>query len=145
MVPKDEVNRICDRVRDEVLALFVRESAPAEAAASPPEWLTVQQLAEHWQLRNGRGQLTTSGILKWTKRDIEEFPLPHAYMGDLIRFHRTEVDQWARDEAQRRRTGRKTHAPGADLTSTVSASSSRLPRTLTAVGSTQEEEAYASV
>src|ERR1044072_8599428 len=32
-----------------------------------------------------------------------QFPLPHAYMGELLRFNRKEVDLWAKDEAERRR------------------------------------------
>jgi len=41
--------------------------------------------------------------MKWARRSESEHPLPHAYMGDLLRFHRTDVDLWAREEAERRR------------------------------------------
>ena len=63
--------------------------------------MTAKQLADYWQIFNGKGEPTTAGILKWAKRETN--PLPHAYLGDLIRFHREEVDQWAREEAERRR------------------------------------------
>ena len=130
MIPKQELSRICDRAKEELLALAATHETAAEPAPVVPEWLTAMQLAEHWQLRNSQGQVTTAGILKWAKRQTEDFPLPHAYMGDLIRFHRTEVDQWAREEADRRRVRKnKTHAQQTDP-----ASDDKLRRTLTAVG-----------
>jgi hypothetical protein len=67
-------------------------------------------------------------------------------MGDLIRFHRTEVDQWAREEAQRRRSGRiRPPAQAGDVTSTEAAAGSKLRSTLTAVGLTKKEKAYAGI
>jgi hypothetical protein len=54
-------------------------------------------------LHNDKGETTVAGIIKWAKRPPNQFPLPHAYMGDLLRFHRDEVNQWAREEAERRR------------------------------------------
>jgi hypothetical protein len=74
--------------------------APSE---SLPEWMTDVQLARYWQIINKDGEPVTAGLRKWAKRSADEFPLPHAYMGDLMRFHRDEVDQWAKEEAQRRR------------------------------------------
>ncbi len=67
------------------------------------EWMSATQLAEYWQLYNDKNEPTTAGILKWSKRPKDQFPLPHAYMGDLLRFNRVEVDVWAREEAERRR------------------------------------------
>jgi len=61
------------------------------------------QLAEYWQLYNDKDEPTTAGILKWSRRPPDQFPLPHAYMGDLLRFNREEVDLWAKQEAERRR------------------------------------------
>ena len=52
---------------------------------------------------NANGEPTTAGIMKWARRSEDEHPLPHAYMGDLLRFHRADVDVWAREEADRRR------------------------------------------
>ena len=99
---QDEVTRILDRAKYELLAMMLEEKPECASAAPFPEWLTAEQLADYWQLRNKRGTLTTAGLLKWTARKPEDFPLPHARMGDLIRFHRAEVDQWAREEATRR-------------------------------------------
>lgn len=97
-----ELNRIYDRAQQETLALF--QTQPAEQVISPVrEWMNVTQLAEYWQLYNDKNQPTTAGILKWTKRPQDQFPLPHAYMGDLLRFNRYEVDVWAHEEAERRR------------------------------------------
>src|SRR5258708_39733304 len=44
-----------------------------------------------------------SGKPSEPKRSEDDDPLPHAYMGDLLRFNRDEVDAWARHEAERRR------------------------------------------
>jgi predicted DNA-binding transcriptional regulator AlpA len=98
--------RIAEHFKSEVLELLrcgLTNQPPAPAPA-PREWMTAAQLAEYWQLLNDKNEPTTAGILKWARRAPNQFPLPHAYMGDLLRFNRTEVDQWAREEAERRRT-----------------------------------------
>jgi hypothetical protein len=97
-----ELNRIYERAQEETLALL--QSRPTEHEISPVrEWMNATQLAEYWQLYNDKNEPTTAGILKWAKRSTEQFPLPHAYMGDLLRFNRDEVDRWAHEEAERRR------------------------------------------
>ena len=99
----ERVARICERTRSEVLELL--QSQPAEKAVVPvPDWMSAVQLAQYWQLYNDKNEPTTAGILKWSKRPSDQFPLPHAYMGDLLRFNREEVDLWAKEEAERRRT-----------------------------------------
>ena len=97
-----QLNRIHERAQEETLALL--KSRPLEQLTAPVrEWMNASQLAEYWQLYNDKNEPTTAGILKWAKRPMDHFPLPHAYMGDLLRFNRDEVDQWAHEEAQRRR------------------------------------------
>lgn len=97
-----QVSRIYERAQNETLALI--QSRPAEKIDTPVrEWMSATQLAEYWQLYNDRNEPTTAGILKWSKRPPDQFPLPHAYMGDLLRFNRDEVDLWAREEGERRR------------------------------------------
>jgi len=97
-----ELNRIYERAQEETLALL--QSRPTEQVVSPVrEWMNATQLAEYWQLYNDKNEPTTAGILKWAKRPPDQFPLPHAYMGDLLRFNRDEVDRWAHEEAERRR------------------------------------------
>ena len=97
-----ELARIYERAQEETLALL--ESQPVQQAIpTVPEWMSATQLAEYWQLYNDKNEPTTAGILKWSKRPQDQFPLPHAYMGDLLRFNRVEVDAWAREEAERRR------------------------------------------
>jgi len=97
-----ELNRIYERAQEEALLLL--QSRPTEQVSSPVrEWMNATQLAEYWQLYNDKNEPTTSGIVKWAKRPPEDFPLPHAYMGDLLRFNRDEVDRWAHEEAERRR------------------------------------------
>lgn len=96
------VARICERTRSEVLELL--QSQPAEkAVVLMPDWMSAVQLAQYWQLYNDKNEPTTAGILKWSRRPLDQFPLPHAYMGDLLRFNREEVDLWAKEEAERRR------------------------------------------
>ena len=98
----EQVARIYQRAQSETLALI--QSRPAEQIVPTlPEWLSATQLAEYWQLYNDKDEPTTAGILKWSKRPTDRFPLPHAYMGDLLRFNREEVDLWAKEEAERRR------------------------------------------
>ena len=97
-----ELNRIYERAQEETLELL--QSRPTEQLTTPVrEWMNATQLAEYWQLYNDKNEPTTAGILKWAKRPSDQFPLPHAYMGDLLRFKRDEVDLWAHEEAERRR------------------------------------------
>ena len=96
------LTRICQRAQNEMLALL--QSRPSEKVISElREWMSATQLAEYWQLYNDKNEPSTAGILKWSKRPQDQFPLPHAYMGDLLRFNRVEVDLWAKQEAGRRR------------------------------------------
>ena len=98
----EQLSRIYERAQTETLALI--KSQTTEVTVIPlREWMNATQLAEYWQLYNDKNEPSTAGILKWTKRAPDQFPLPHAYMGDLLRFNRGEVDLWAKDEAERRR------------------------------------------
>jgi hypothetical protein len=100
----DQVTSIFERAKHEALAALTSVPSPhEELQQSTPEWMTATQLAEYWQLYNKEGEPTTAGIMKWAKRPSDEFPLPHAYMGDLMRFHREEANRWAKEEAERRR------------------------------------------
>ncbi len=97
-----DVVRIYERAQSETLALL--QSRPVEKVVIPVrEWMSATQLAEYWQLYNDKNEPTTAGIVKWSRRPPDQFPLPHACMGDLLRFNRTEVDLWAHEEAARRR------------------------------------------
>ncbi len=99
----EEVVRIYQRAQTETLALI--QSRPTRMTGAPAqEWMSASQLAEYWQLYNDKNEPSIAGILKWSKRRPDQFPLPHAYMGDLLRFNREEVDLWAKEEAERRRT-----------------------------------------
>ena len=98
-----QVARVCERTKDELLVLLRSQESAANPITLPRKWMSATQLAEYWQLYNENDEPTTAGILKWAKRPADKFPLPHAYMGDLLRFNRDEVDQWARQEAERRR------------------------------------------
>ncbi|OLE50895.1 MAG: hypothetical protein AUG51_25680 [Acidobacteria bacterium 13_1_20CM_3_53_8] len=68
--------------------------------------MTEKQLAEYWQLRTPSGEVTVHSIRKWTARPENEYPLPCASMGEMRRYHREEVDRWAREEAARQRKKR---------------------------------------
>lgn len=88
-------------ITEAIEELIEQKLTPVTQITEPSTpWMTAKQLAGYWQLCNKNGEPTTAGILKWAKRDSN--PLPHAYLGDLIRFHRDEVDRWARHEAERR-------------------------------------------
>jgi hypothetical protein len=101
---KEKLTRVLDRATQDAIALLLSHRESEKPSPDPmPEWMTASQLARYWQLVNANGEPTTAGIVKWARRSEDEHPLPHAYMGDLLRFHRTEVDLWAREEADRRR------------------------------------------
>jgi hypothetical protein len=100
----DDVMRICELMKHELLAV-IHSLPTSESHEWPtvPDWMTAKELAKYWRIHNPQGGPTTAGILKWTKRPPDQFPLPHAYMGDLLRFNREDVDKWAKEEAERRR------------------------------------------
>ena len=101
---KQKLMRLFSRMSDDAIKLLsVQFDNTANVPPPTPEWMTASQLASYWQLVNANGEPTTAGILKWARRSEKENPLPHAYMGDLLRFHRADVDVWAREEADRRR------------------------------------------
>jgi hypothetical protein len=101
---KQKLNQIFDRTTLDAIALLLAEAEPTAITPEPLlDWMTASQLARYWQLVNSNGEPTTAGIMKWARRPDDEHPLPHAYMGDLLRFHRADVDVWAREEADRRR------------------------------------------
>jgi hypothetical protein len=93
---------------NQVIALVEADREVGKNSAEPlPDWMTAAQLARYWQLVNSSGEPITAGIMKWTKRAEDEHPLPHACMGDLLRFKREEVDRWAQEEAAFRRAEKK--------------------------------------
>lgn len=101
---KEKLTCLFDRTTYEVMALLLDEPDPERAQAEPMlEWMTASQLARYWQIVNAGGEPTTAGIMKWAKRPENEHPLPHACMGDLLRFKREKVDRWAQEQAARRR------------------------------------------
>ena len=101
---KEKLASVIERATQDAIALLLTQRDAAQASVeSVAEWMTATQLARYWQLVNANGEPTTAGITKWARRCENEHPLPHAYMGDLLRFHRDEVDLWAKEEADRRR------------------------------------------
>jgi hypothetical protein len=101
---KAKIADVFECAAKEVIALVETDRVVEKnSAETVPEWMTATQLARHWQLLNANGEPITAGIMKWTKRAEDEHPLPHACMGDLLRFKREEVDRWAQEEAAFRR------------------------------------------
>ena len=101
---KTKITDVLDCAAKEVIALVEADGEVEENSAEPLlEWMTAAQLARYWQLVNANGEPITAGIMKWSKRAENEHPLPHACMGDLLRFKREEVDRWAQEEAAFRR------------------------------------------
>jgi hypothetical protein len=80
--------------------------------APPPVWMTERQLAEYWQLRTPDGEVTVHSIRRWTARPDDEHPLPCASMGEMRRYHREEVDRWAKEETARQRAKRQRETKG---------------------------------
>lgn len=101
---KEKLTRVLDSATQDAIALLLSHCESEKPSADPTlDWMTASQLARYWQLVNANGEPTTAGIMKWARRPDDEHPLPHAYMGDLLRFCRADVDVWAREEANRRR------------------------------------------
>ena len=102
------MSAVFERAKHEALALIASAGPVKAGAESAPDWMTDAELARYWRLLKD-GEPVTAGIRSWTKRPQDEHPLPHAYMGDLLRFRREDVDKWAVEEAERRRAeaGRK--------------------------------------
>jgi hypothetical protein len=95
-----KITDVLDCAAKEVIALVEVDGEIEKNSTEPlPEWMTAAQLARYWQLVNANGEAITAGIMKWTKRAENEHPLPHACMGDLLRFKRVDVDRWAQEEA----------------------------------------------
>jgi hypothetical protein len=100
---KEKVLRLFSRMTGEAIELVLLQSERTAHAVDPePEWMTASQLARYWQLVNANGEPTTAVIIKWAWRCEDEHPLPHTYIGDLLCFHRADVDVWAQEEADRR-------------------------------------------
>ena len=101
---KGRIAHVIECAAKEIIALAEASREVEKSwADSLPEWMTAAQLARYWQLVNANGEPITAGIMKWTKRAADEHPLPHASMGDLLRFKREEVNRWAQEEAALRR------------------------------------------
>lgn len=111
---KDEVCletlRLAEQI-ERIVRHFVERHQPQSAApAPPPLWMTEKHLAEYWQMWTSGGEATVHSIRKWTARPDDEHPLPCASMGEMRRYHREEVDQWAREEVtwqKNKRSGMK--------------------------------------
>jgi hypothetical protein len=93
---------------ERIVQHFIEKHQPRVdvAVSTPPVWMTEKQLAEYWQLRTPDGEVTVHSIRKWTARLEGEHPLPCASMGEMRRYHREEVDRWAKEEAARQREKR---------------------------------------
>jgi Helix-turn-helix domain len=83
-----------EKVADKLPSLVAKEVARI-SQASP--WMTEQQLADYWQV-------SAASIKNWTAR--KEEPLPCGSMGEMRRYHRDDVDRWAREERRRQQGGK---------------------------------------
>jgi hypothetical protein len=101
---KARIADVLECAAKEIISLAEASREVERSSPEPlPEWMTAAQLARYWQLVNASDEPITAGIMKWTKRADNEHPLPHACMGDLLRFKREDVDRWAQEEAAFRR------------------------------------------
>jgi hypothetical protein len=104
---EQKISHVFDRAKHEALALILsQQEAETPVLETAPDWMTAKQLARYWQILDAKGEPTTAGITTWAKRSEDEHPLPHAYMGDLLRFKREDVDRWAVEGAARREVER---------------------------------------
>ena len=96
-----ETLRLAEQL-ERIVQHFVEKHQPrAEASEINSPWMTEIQLAEYWQLRNKDGELTVHSIRRWTTR--HDNPLPCGNLGEIRRYHKDDVDRWAREEAERQR------------------------------------------
>ena len=101
-----ETLRLAEQL-ERIVQHFVEKYQPrAEVTVSTQSvWMTEMQLAEYWQLRNKDGELTVHSIRKWAMRP--DNPLPCGNLGEIRRYHKDDVDRWAREEAERLRKADK--------------------------------------
>jgi hypothetical protein len=101
-----ETLRLAEQL-ERIVQHFVEKHQPrAEAVVSTASvWMTEIQLAEYWQLRNKDGEPTVHSIRRWTARP--DNPLPCGNLGEIRRYHKDDVDRWAREEAERQRKPNK--------------------------------------
>jgi excisionase family DNA binding protein len=108
MSAKEEVERIFDEEIQRILAakhatLALVAYAPQPAVETEPRqirWLTKEECAAYMNC-------SSSSIDKWMKR--EDNHLPFGQVGADPRFYPPDIDQWMRDEAERRH--KKPHTP----------------------------------
>jgi len=106
MSVQEEVIRIIDRAKHEALVLISSLPSAQERGLEPlPEWMTEEELARYWRILKDNAPVT-AGIVSWTNRAPDEYPLPCARMGEMRRYHRETADAWAWEEAERQRVRR---------------------------------------
>ena len=93
---------------------------PVEAVPSVRDCMTRKQLADYLQC-------SEQAIANWQNR--AEYPLPHGYAGDTPRYFLAEIQQWSKDEAQRRANKTK---PTARKPITSKGSARKMPPAVTA-------------
>jgi hypothetical protein len=102
----DEVTRILERAKHEALMLISSlPTAQERASEALPEWMTEEELARYWRILKDN-EPVTAGIVSWTNRAPDEYPLPCARMGEMRRYHRETADRWVWEEAERQRVRR---------------------------------------
>jgi excisionase family DNA binding protein len=102
MSAKEEVERIFDEEIQRIHAakhatLALVAFAPQPAVETEPRlirWLTKDECAVYMNC-------SSSSIEKWMKREANRLPFGH--VGADPRFYPPDIDQWMRDEAERRR------------------------------------------
>jgi hypothetical protein len=100
-----ETLRLAEQI-ERIVQYFLEKYQPrAEASEINSPWMTEIQLADYWQLRNKDGELTVHSIRRWATRP--DNPLPCGNLGEIRRYHKDDVDGWAREEAERQRKAGK--------------------------------------
>lgn len=74
--------------------LSARADAPAGEAEAPRDCMNIHQVAKYLQC-------SEQSIRTW--QNLPDHPLPHGYIGADPRYYLVEVQQWTRENAERRR------------------------------------------
>jgi hypothetical protein len=100
-----QLSAIFERAKHEALALLTSLPESPLTRENLPEWMTEEELARYWRILKDN-EPVTAGIVSWTNRAPDEYPLPCARMGEMRRYHRETADRWAWEEAERQRVRR---------------------------------------
>lgn len=87
VLDRNDLNEAISPLMDEIRQLRL------EVASMPSPVMTLTELATYWKVNK-------QSLLNWTKRKVHALPV--SYVGADPRFHLSEVNDWAKQEANRK-------------------------------------------